>query len=62
VALYLIGYVIQFLLLGLMVDTLNWQHQWVMAGVIILMAMFFFLGQKLWVFRPPSTAHAGNSD
>jgi putative flippase GtrA len=62
VALYLIGYAIQLLLLGLMVDTLHWQHQWVMGGVIILMAMFFFLGQKLWVFRPPSTTHAGNSD
>lgn len=57
VVLFVIGYLVQFLLLALMVDTLRWRHQWVMAGVILLMAVFFFLGQKFWVFRQPSSAN-----
>ena len=59
VVLYVTGYLVQFLLLALMVDTLRWRHQWVMAGVILLMAVFFFLGQKFWVFRQPSAANVG---
>lgn len=56
VVLYVTGYVVQLLLFALMVDTLGWQHQWVMAAVILSMAVFFFLGQKFWVFRQPSAA------
>jgi putative flippase GtrA len=51
VVLYVVGYLIQLLLLILMVDTLGWRHEWVMAGVVLLMSAFFFLGQKYWVFR-----------
>ena len=59
VILYVVGYLVQLLLLTLMVDTLHWRHQWVMAGVVVVMAVFFFLGQKFWVFRRSSTAHVG---
>jgi putative flippase GtrA len=62
VVLYVGGYLIQFLLLALMVDTLRWRHQWVMAGVILLMAVFFFLGQKFWVFRQPLAANVAGWD
>jgi putative flippase GtrA len=59
VVLYVVGYLVQLLLLALMVDTLHWRHQWVMAGVVLLMAVFFFLGQKFWVFRPSSIVNVG---
>ena len=59
VVLYVTGYLVQFLLLALMVDTLGWRHQWVMAGVILLMAVFFFLGLKFWVFRQSPVANVG---
>ena len=51
VILYVIGYGLQLSMLALLVDTLRWPHQWVMAGVVLLMAVFFFSGQKFWVFR-----------
>lgn len=53
VILYVVGYGIQLSMLAVLVDTLRWPHQWVMAGVVLLMAMFFFTGQKFWVFRRP---------
>lgn len=54
VILYVVGYLIQLLLLILMVDALSWRHQCVMAGLVVLMAAFFFIGQKFWVFRRSS--------
>jgi putative flippase GtrA len=51
VMIYVIGYAINFLTLSLLVDTLGLPHQLVMAGLVIFMAVFFFAGQKLWVFR-----------
>jgi putative flippase GtrA len=59
VLLYAAGYLIQLLLMALLVDALHWPHQWVMAGVIVSMAVFFFAGQKFWVFRPPSKSKSG---
>ncbi len=59
VVLYVVGFLVQFLLLALMVDALHWRHQWVMAGVVLLMAVFFFLGQKFWVFRQSPVVNAG---
>lgn len=47
---YALGYVINFLMLMLLVDQAGLPHQWVMAGLVVFMALFFFLGQKFWVF------------
>ena len=52
VVLYAVGYGLNVMVLGLMVDHLGWPHQWVMLGLMIGMVAFFFAGQKLWVFRP----------
>lgn len=51
VMLYVFGYIINFLTLMLLVDQVGLPHQWVMAGLVIFMALFFFAGQKYWVFR-----------
>ena len=59
VVLYAAGYGINLLLLAMLVDTLHWPHQWVMAGLVVLMAVFFFVGQKYWVFRQSSVSNAG---
>lgn len=56
---YAIGYAINFLALLLLVDQAKLPHQWVMAGLVLFMAIFFFAGQKFWVFRPNSTPGIG---
>lgn len=48
---YALGYVINFLVLALLVDHFDLPHQWVMAGLVLFMAAFFFMGQKFWAFR-----------
>ncbi|WP_198674812.1 GtrA family protein [Rhodoferax ferrireducens] len=48
---YALGYVINFLAFILLVDQAGLPHQWVMAGLVLFMAVFFFAGQKFWVFR-----------
>lgn len=48
---YVLGYVINFFTLMLLVDQAGLSHQWVMAGLVLFMAVFFFVGQKFWVFR-----------
>lgn len=48
---YALGYVINFLVLMLLVDQAGLPHQCVMAGLVVFMALFFFVGQKFWVFR-----------
>ena len=50
---YALGYFIQFLSLALLVDRMGLPHQWVMGVLILIVAMFLFLAQKLWVFRQP---------
>ncbi len=47
---YALGYIINFLTLMLLVDQAGLPHQWVMAGLVIFMALFFFAWQKYWVF------------
>jgi putative flippase GtrA len=59
IALYAFGYGLNLLLMALFIDTLGWAHQWVMAGLVLLMAVFFFAGQKFWVFRQPAPAESG---
>ena len=51
VMLYVAGYGLNLMFLGLMIDRLGWPHQWVMLGLMIGMVAFFFVGQKFWVFR-----------
>jgi len=49
-SLYAVGYVVNLLILAWLVDGLNYPHQIVQAGMIILLAVFFFVLQKVWVF------------
>lgn len=53
---YALGYAINFLALMLLVDQLGLPHQWVMAGLVLFMAVFLFAGQKFWVFRQATAA------
>ena len=59
VLLYAAGYALNLLLMELLVDAMRWPHQGVMAGLVVLMAGFFFVGQKFWVFRQPSATKLG---
>jgi putative flippase GtrA len=53
-ALYAAGYVIQFVTLMLLVDQAGLSHQWVMGALMLTMAAFLFIGQKVWVFSDKS--------
>lgn len=56
---YAVGYCFNFLALMLLVDHVGLPHQWVMAGLVVFMAVFFFIGQKFWVFRHPPVPELG---
>ena len=60
--LYVFGYIFNLLVLALCVDLLGWPHQWVMLALLVVMAFFFFVGQKFWVFRPTSVASTGSGE
>jgi len=51
VAVYAIGYVINWLGLWLLVEELGYSHQWVQLAMIALVAGFLFVNLRLWVFR-----------
>lgn len=53
--LYAVGYLINFVALLLLVDQQGLPHQWVMGGLVLFMAAFFFVGQKFWVFHDSPT-------
>ena len=53
---YALGYVINFVIILWLVDKSGLPHQWVMAGLVMFMAVFFFAGQKFWVFRQPASS------
>lgn len=53
VALYAAGYLFNLLMLMLLVDRAGFPHQWVQGGMILLLAVALFAGQKYWVFRRP---------
>ncbi|MDP3652861.1 MAG: GtrA family protein [Rhodoferax sp.] len=55
-AIYAVGYLINIFVIILLVERADLPHQWVMAGLILFMAVFFFMGQKFWVFRHDSRA------
>ncbi|WP_047707326.1 GtrA family protein [Plesiomonas sp. ZOR0011] len=51
ICLYAIGYLLNLWALFLLVDKLNFQHQWVQGLITVLLAGFFFLAQKFIVFK-----------
>lgn len=59
VAVYALGYAINYAVLFALVDQLGLPHQVVMAGLFVLMAVYFFLAQKFWVFRKRMDPAAG---
>jgi putative flippase GtrA len=52
VAVYGMGYVFNLLALIVFVDNWGYLHQWVQGGAILVVAIFLFVAQKLWVFAP----------
>lgn len=51
ISLYAVGYMINLGALIVMVDSYGYQHEWVQVVMIFVLAIFLFVGQKLWVFR-----------
>ncbi len=51
-----IGYLINLSILVVMVDILEFAHQWVQAMAIFIVAGFLFLALKFFVFRTPDHA------
>lgn len=51
ISVYLGGYVINLGILFLLVDRLGYPHQCVQGVMILVLAVFLFVMQKLWVFR-----------
>lgn len=49
--LYLSGYLINMAGLYLLVDKAKFPHEIVQAGLIILIAVYLFINQKLWIFK-----------
>ena len=47
---YALGYVINYLALMVLVDQMGLPHELIMAGLIIFMAVFLFVMQKVWIF------------
>ncbi len=56
---YALGYVINYLVLMVFVDQMGLPHQWIMACLIIFMAIFFFVLQKFWIFHQPAECKGG---
>lgn len=57
--LYALGYVLNVIAMHALVDRAGYPHQAVMAGLIGFMAVFFFVGQRYWVFRASRAVDAG---
>ena len=53
---YGIGYFINLLALFVLVDRLGFPHQIVQAVLIVIIALFLFMLQKLWVFKLGNTS------
>ncbi|WP_431323480.1 GtrA family protein [Rhizobium sp. YTU87027] len=60
VAAYAVGYVINFSVLSVFVDRLNFPHAYVQAASVAIVAIFLFASFKLFVF-PRSDAISGNA-
>ena len=61
VAAYVAGYVLNLVVLWGAVDVLNFNHRWVQAVMIIVLAVVLFLLQKHWVFRTPTLQAASGA-
>jgi putative flippase GtrA len=48
---YASGYVLNFLILTVFVDRLGFAHQYVQGVAILLIAVYLFLLQRIWVYR-----------
>jgi putative flippase GtrA len=59
VSVYALGYVINYLALMVLVDQMGLPHQWIMAGLVIVMAILFFVLQKFWIFHKPAEEKGG---
>lgn len=53
-AAYFLGYVMNLVVLYCLVDRAGYSHEIVQGAIILPMALFLFLMQKLWVFRERS--------
>lgn len=53
---YGIGYLLNLAGLAVLVDHLHWPHEWVQLGLIIAVAGFLFLLQRIWVFPAQAAA------
>ena len=51
VSLYGCGYVLNWLGMWLLVDTLGYPHHWVQLVMIFVVAVFLFANLRLWVFE-----------
>lgn len=51
VTVYISGYFINLSLLALFIDIFGFQHYYVQAALIFLVAVYIFLMQRYWVFR-----------
>jgi len=47
---YAFGYVINYVMLSVLVENFGYPHELVQGGLILILAVFIFLAQKLWVF------------
>lgn len=48
---HILGYIINLIMLIVLVDLMNYPHQWVQASAIIIVAGFLFVMLKLFVFK-----------
>lgn len=55
ISIYALGYLINFGVLMITVDTIGFSHQWVQGIMILVLALFLFCLQKIYVFRPAVT-------
>lgn len=58
---YATGYLINYVALLILVDRLAYPHEYIQAGMGILLAVFLFLMQKYWVFKGGDGAHRPES-
>lgn len=51
VVVYLIGYLLNMVLLYVLVDIYGWDHRWVQAAMVLGLAVLIFLALRFWAFR-----------
>jgi putative flippase GtrA len=53
-AAYASGYVLNYAMLAVLVDVLQLRHEYVQGATVLLIAVYLFVLQRIWVFRRPS--------